>query len=181
VEVELSPYDLTKARIIFREKKEASPHEPFVTPQNRVIPISAPIPSIPLITRELEFSPERLPKNGTRRYWKKPTGERFMAEDNKTSTGTGDAQSKLESSKTHARKAAEDLKSAAGAVAGEYRGKAEEAWEGARGKAEQAWDDARSRARTFQEDAEEYVRENPTKAVFTALGIGFVLGLIFRR
>jgi ElaB/YqjD/DUF883 family membrane-anchored ribosome-binding protein len=25
------------------------------------------------------------------------------------------------------------------------------------------------------------VRENPTKAVFTALGIGFVLGLIFRR
>jgi len=73
------------------------------------------------------------------------------------------------------------LKSAASAVAGEYRGKAEEAWEGARGKAEQAWDDARSRARTFQEDAEEYVRENPTKAVFTALGIGFVLGLIFRR
>ena len=51
----------------------------------------------------------------------------------------------------------------------------------ARGKAEQAWDDATSRARTFQEDAEQYVRENPTKAVFTALGIGFVLGLIFRR
>src|SRR5438309_1791781 len=51
----------------------------------------------------------------------------------------------------------------------------------ARGKAEQAWGDARDRARTFQEDAEQYVRENPTKAIFTALGIGFVLGLIFRR
>jgi ElaB/YqjD/DUF883 family membrane-anchored ribosome-binding protein len=25
------------------------------------------------------------------------------------------------------------------------------------------------------------VRENPTKAVVTALGIGFVLGMIFRR
>jgi len=25
------------------------------------------------------------------------------------------------------------------------------------------------------------VRDNPTKAIFTALGIGFVLGLIFRR
>jgi ElaB/YqjD/DUF883 family membrane-anchored ribosome-binding protein len=35
--------------------------------------------------------------------------------------------------------------------------------------------------RTFQQDAEEYVRENPTKAVFTALAVGFVLGLIFRR
>ena len=63
-----------------------------------------------------------------------------------------------------------DLKSAAGAMAEEYKG-----------KAEQAWDDARERVRTFQEDGEQYVRENPTKAVFTALGIGFVLGLIFRR
>src|SRR5437762_1307608 len=91
-----------------------------------------------------------------------------------------------------ARQAAEDLRDAAGAIAGEYRGKAEQAWNDARGKAEQAWTgargkaeqaigDARTRARTFQDDAEEYVRENPTKAIFTALGVGFVLGLIFRR
>jgi ElaB/YqjD/DUF883 family membrane-anchored ribosome-binding protein len=33
----------------------------------------------------------------------------------------------------------------------------------------------------LQDDGEQYVRENPTKAVFTALGVGFVLGLIFRR
>jgi ElaB/YqjD/DUF883 family membrane-anchored ribosome-binding protein len=107
-----------------------------------------------------------------------------MAEENKAEQKTpavGDARDKLESSKQHARRAAEDLKSAAGAIAGEYRGKAEQAWGEARGKAEQAWGDARSRARTFQEDAEQYVRENPTKAIFTALGIGFVLGLIFRR
>ena len=42
-----------------------------------------------------------------------------MAEENKTTTDGGgvipeDAQRKFESSKTHARKAAEDLKSAAG-------------------------------------------------------------------
>ncbi len=97
-----------------------------------------------------------------------------MAEENKSEQKTpasADAQDKLQSSKEHARRAAEDLKSAAGAFAGEYRGKAEQAWGEARGKAEQA----------FQEDAEHYVRENPTKAIFTALGIGFVLGLIFRR
>ena len=103
-----------------------------------------------------------------------------MPEENKaeqSESGMTDAQNKLQSSKTHARKAAEDLrsaagdlKSAAGSIAGEYRG-----------KAEQAWGDARDRVRTFQEDAEQYVRENPTKAVFTALGSGFVLGLIFRR
>jgi ElaB/YqjD/DUF883 family membrane-anchored ribosome-binding protein len=106
---------------------------------------------------------------------KRKTGEKIMAEEDKTTTAqsaasTPDAQEKLESSKTHARKAAEDLKAAAGAVAEEYRG-----------KAEQAWDDARYRARTFQEDSEQYIRENPTKSVFTALGIGFVLGLILRR
>jgi len=108
-----------------------------------------------------------------------------MAEQNtqgeQPTPATADAQNKLQSSKEHARKAAEDLKSAAGAFAEEYRGKAEQAWGEARGKAEQAWGDARSRARTFQEDAEEYVRENPTRAIFTALGIGFVLGLVFRR
>ena len=107
-----------------------------------------------------------------------------MAEENKAEQKTsppGDAHDKLESSKQHARKAAEDLRSAAGAIAEEYRGKAEQKWGEARGKAEQAWGDATDRARTFQEDAEQYVRENPTKAIFTAVGIGFVLGLIFRR
>ena len=87
-----------------------------------------------------------------------------------TGTGRPEAKSNLESSKTHARRAAEDLKTAATTMADEYRG-----------KAEQAWGDAQDRVRTFQEDGEAYVRENPTKAVFTALGIGFLLGVIFRR
>ena len=71
---------------------------------------------------------------------------------------------------THARKAAEDLGSAAGAMADEYRGHTEE-----------VWDDACHRVRSFQEESEQYVRENPTKAVLAALGIGFVLAFIFRR
>jgi len=87
-----------------------------------------------------------------------------------SAVGTSETTSNLESSKTHARRAAEDLKTAATNMAGEYRG-----------KAEQVWGDAQDRVRTFQEDGEAYVRENPTKAVFTALGIGFLLGIIFRR
>ena len=71
---------------------------------------------------------------------------------------------------THIHKAAEDLRSAAGATADKYR---------ARGK--EVWDDALHRVRSLQDDSKQYVRENPTKAVFTALGVGFVLGLIFRR
>ena len=72
----------------------------------------------------------------------------------------------LQSTRPHGQQAAKDLKSTVGAIAG---------------KVEQTWDDARDRVRIFQEDSNKYVRENPTKAVFTALGIGFVLGLIFRR
>jgi ElaB/YqjD/DUF883 family membrane-anchored ribosome-binding protein len=89
---------------------------------------------------------------------------------NEGSANPSPSGSKIESGTDHLRKAAEDLKSVAGAVAGEYRGKAEE-----------AWNDASQRVRSFQEDAEEYVRDNPTKAIFTALGVGFVMGLIFRR
>jgi ElaB/YqjD/DUF883 family membrane-anchored ribosome-binding protein len=96
-----------------------------------------------------------------------------MVDENQMNQGPAvppQAVEKAERSGTHARKAAEDLGSAAGAMANEYLGRAEE-----------VWDDALHRVRSFQDDSKEYVRKNPTKAVFTALGIGFVLGLIFRR
>jgi len=96
-----------------------------------------------------------------------------MAEENQMKEGSGASvpgESDLQRSADHARQAAEGLRAAAGAVAQEYRGRAEE-----------YWNDASSKVRSFQDDTEQYVRENPTKAVLTALGIGFVLGLIFRR
>jgi ElaB/YqjD/DUF883 family membrane-anchored ribosome-binding protein len=96
-----------------------------------------------------------------------------MADENQMNPGPAvppQVGEKAERGVTHARKSAEDLGSAAGAMANEYLGRAEE-----------VWDDAVHRVRSFQDDSKQYIRENPTKAVFTALGIGFVLGLIFRR
>ena len=98
-----------------------------------------------------------------------------MADENQVNQGEGASsampgEGDLRESASHARQAAEGLKAAAGAVAQEYRGRAEE-----------YWNDASNRVRSFQDDTEQYVRENPTKAVLTALGVGFVLGLIFRR
>lgn len=81
-----------------------------------------------------------------------------------------DLRSNLESSKTHVKQAAEEFRAAASATA-----------EDLRGRAEHAYSDARDRARTLQEDGEQYVRQNPTKAVLTALAAGFVLGVVFRR
>jgi ElaB/YqjD/DUF883 family membrane-anchored ribosome-binding protein len=81
-----------------------------------------------------------------------------------------EAEAKAKQGVNQARKAAEDLRSSASAMADEYRGRLED-----------IRDDAFDRIRSFQDDSKQYVRENPTKAVFTALGVGFVLGLIFRR
>jgi ElaB/YqjD/DUF883 family membrane-anchored ribosome-binding protein len=99
--------------------------------------------------------------------------EKSMANENQMDQGPTvplQAEEKAEPGLTYAHEAAEDLRSAAGATADEYPGRAE----GVR-------HDARHRVRSFQDDGEQYVRENPTKAVFTALGIGFVLAFIFRR
>ena len=96
-----------------------------------------------------------------------------MADENQMDQGPAvspQAKEKTERGVTRARKAADDLRSAAGTMADEYRV-----------RAEGVWDDALHRVRSFQDDSKQYVRENPTKAVFTALGVGLVLGLIFRR
>ena len=96
-----------------------------------------------------------------------------MTEQNQMNQGPAvppQVEEQAERGMTHAREAAADVGSAAGAIAGEYQG-----------RAEKVWDDARRRLRSFQDDSEQYVRENPTKAVFAALGVGFVLGMIFRR
>ncbi len=110
-------------------------------------------------------------------------------ENNPTGAST---QENLESSKTHARQAAEDLRAAAqakvdeikdraGAYYGEARHRAEEAYGEARHRAEEAYGQARNRANSLQEDGEAYIRQNPLRAVAMAVGAGFFLGLIFRR
>ena len=98
-----------------------------------------------------------------------------------TSDTGGEAQENISASKAHARQAAEDLKAAAQAKADELRHRAEEYYDQAKGRAEDYYGHARERARTFQDDGEAYIRENPVRAVITALGAGFVLGLLFRR
>jgi ElaB/YqjD/DUF883 family membrane-anchored ribosome-binding protein len=96
-----------------------------------------------------------------------------MANENAMNQGPvvpPEAEEKAQQGVKHARKAAKDLRSSAGAMADEYRGRLEE-----------IRDDALHRVRSFQDDSKQYIRENPTKAIFTALGVGLVLGLIFRR
>jgi ElaB/YqjD/DUF883 family membrane-anchored ribosome-binding protein len=94
-----------------------------------------------------------------------------MADENMNlGVGMAAAENELESNQARAQRAADALESATAKVAEDYRD-----------KSEQTWDQTKVRIRTWQEEGEEYVRENPMKAIFAALGIGFVLGFIFRH
>ena len=97
-----------------------------------------------------------------------------------------------ESGKDHLRAAAgdikeavsakvEDIRQAAADKTDEIRAAAQGKVQERRGVAESAWSDARSQAKTWQAQGETYIRDNPTKAVFIALGVGFVLGLLLRK
>jgi hypothetical protein len=77
----------------------------------------------------------------------------------------------VESDEARVQRAAQALKSATANVAEDYRE-----------KAEQSWDETKVRVRTWQEEGEEYrARKSDEKAIFTALGIGFVLGFTFKH
>ena len=94
-----------------------------------------------------------------------------MADENMNpGVGMAAAENNLESDEARVQRAAEALESATANVAEDYRD-----------KAEQSWDETKVRVRTWQQEGEEFVRENPMKAVFTALGIGFVLALFVRH
>lgn len=43
------------------------------------------------------------------------------------------------------------------------------------------WQDTRVKAREIHVTAEDYIRQNPTKCVVSALALGFLIGLIVRR
>ena len=88
--------------------------------------------------------------------------------------------------------AANDLRAAAGEKAREFvhaaETKATELKERASDKAHHIrdsatdqWQDTRVKARELQVTAEDYIRQNPTKCVISALGLGFLIGLIVRR
>jgi predicted exporter/ElaB/YqjD/DUF883 family membrane-anchored ribosome-binding protein len=91
------------------------------------------------------------------------------------------AQVAYEVGKEHITAAAKDLGDAASATYEDVRGLAKTKADEYQDKAKAAWGDATSKAQTYQSETEEYIRQNPLKAVGIAVGVGFLLGVIFRR
>ena len=50
-----------------------------------------------------------------------------------------------------------------------------------RESANEHWQETREKAQELHSTAEDYIRQNPTKCVLGALGVGFLIGLITRR
>ena len=117
-------------------------------------------------------------------------------------TENSTAGENLKASRAHAVQAAEELKAAASQKADELKQSAKDQASKLRAKAEETtqnfkesatdnvnqfrdyadenWSDIKVRLDDYKEEGERYVRQNPTKAILMAVGIGFIIGRIFR-
>jgi|GEM_PF-218458 ElaB/YqjD/DUF883 family membrane-anchored ribosome-binding protein len=76
---------------------------------------------------------------------------------------------------------ADHYKTVASEKAEHYKTVATEKANQAKANAQQQWGETQVKAKEMHVTAEDYIRQNPTKTVLGALGVGFLIGLITRR
>jgi ElaB/YqjD/DUF883 family membrane-anchored ribosome-binding protein len=86
-----------------------------------------------------------------------------------------------QSFKATATEKADHFKAVAAEKADHYKAVATEKVQHAKETAHHQWEETRVKAKEIHVTAEDYIRQNPTKAVLGALGIGFLIGLIARN
>ncbi|MGD7653501.1 MAG: DUF883 family protein [Verrucomicrobiales bacterium] len=91
------------------------------------------------------------------------------------------AEDKAAEIKGRATESAHQFRETAAQKASDLRAAAAEKSTHFRSTANEQWCDTRVKAREFQDTAEAYIKQNPTKSVISALGFGFLIGLIVRR
>jgi ElaB/YqjD/DUF883 family membrane-anchored ribosome-binding protein len=87
----------------------------------------------------------------------------------------------VESGKDHLRAVAGNLKEAASAKVEMIRHVAEQKAEELRSATQSKAQELKGTAESWQAEGHAYIRENPTKSVLIALGLGVLLGLLFRK
>ena len=91
------------------------------------------------------------------------------------------AESKASALKERAVESAQSFRESATEKASALKAAATETAHHLKESATDQWEDTRVKARELQVTAEDYIRQNPTKCVLSALGLGFLIGLIVRR
>ena len=77
--------------------------------------------------------------------------------------------------------ATSQLRDKAAETADQVKQAATEQFERARDTAEEYYDRGREKAEAWQHELEQYVQEQPLKALLIAAGVGAVLGIIWKR
>jgi ElaB/YqjD/DUF883 family membrane-anchored ribosome-binding protein len=91
------------------------------------------------------------------------------------------AESKAAILKERAVDSAQQFRDTATEKAAAFKAAATERAQHLRESANEQWQDTRVKAKELHVTTEDYIRQNPTKCVVSALGIGFLIGLIVRR
>jgi ElaB/YqjD/DUF883 family membrane-anchored ribosome-binding protein len=91
------------------------------------------------------------------------------------------AESKAVALKERAVGSAQQFRESAVEKASAFKAVASEKAQYLKDSASEQWEDTRVKAKELQVTAEDYIRQNPTKCVISALGLGFLIGLIVRR
>jgi ElaB/YqjD/DUF883 family membrane-anchored ribosome-binding protein len=91
------------------------------------------------------------------------------------------AEEKAAALKDRAVESAQQLRDSAAERASQIKATATEKALHFKESATEQWQDTRVKAKELHITAEDYIRQNPTKCVLSALGAGFLIGLIVRR
>ena len=91
------------------------------------------------------------------------------------------AEAKASVLKERALETAQQFRDAAAEKAASLKSVATEKAHHIKDSATEQWQETRVKAKEIQITAEDYIRQNPTKCVISALGLGFLIGLIVRR
>jgi len=91
------------------------------------------------------------------------------------------AETKASALKDRAVESAQQFRESANEKAGALKAAATGKAHHLKETAAEQWEDTRVKAKELQVTAEDYIRQNPTKCVISALGLGFLIGLIVRR
>ena len=91
------------------------------------------------------------------------------------------AETKASAIKDRAVESAQHFRDSAAEKAAALKSAATEKAHHLKESATEQWQETRVKAVEFQVTAEDYIRQNPTKCVVSALGLGFLIGLIVRR
>lgn len=91
------------------------------------------------------------------------------------------AEAKANQLKDRAVESAQQFRSTATEKATAFKAAAADKAQHFRESATGQWQDTRVKAKEFHVTAEDYIRQNPTKCVLSALGVGFLIGLVVRR